>query len=342
MQVPSSVSASSFSGDGSGLTSVFEGTSASSSISTRITSNEIDITSLNSVTGSYATTGSNSFVGDQKITGSLIISGSATSGLTIEGPIQVNHSGSPSAVFTANSDTNEQVLIYDSKIAIEDSNQELAILSANEYGTRFGILKLAEWTSGIVGASLTAGAYRNFLKGQLVVGRSHTAGNTVHGHTLDVTGSAVITGSLLVSGSGVSGSFSGSFEGDGSGLTGIETDPFPYTGDVQITGSLTVSGSVVDFMSASAVLLDIESLPLVNPIVEYVTTAAITSSGTTVPLPNSLTFVSSSTYEYLEVFINGLRMRYDMDFIPASTASVQYQITIPSGSEVTYKSLKRP
>ena len=147
---------------------------------------------------------------------------------------------------------------------------------------------------------------------------------------------------MLVSGSGVSGSFSGSFEGDGSGLTGIETDPFPYTGDVQITGSLTVSGSVVDFMSASAVLLDIESLPLVNPIVEYVTTAAITSSGTTVPLPNSLTFVSSSTYEYLEVFINGLRMRYDMDFIPASTASVQYQITIPSGSEVTYKSLKRP
>ena len=34
-------------------------------------------------------------------------------------------------------------------------------------------------------------------------------------------GDAVITGSLLVSGSGVSGSFSGSFEGDGSGLTDL-------------------------------------------------------------------------------------------------------------------------
>ena len=35
------------------------------------------------------------------------------------------------------------------------------------------------------------------------------------------SGDAVITGSLLVSGSGVSGSFSGSFEGDASGLTGF-------------------------------------------------------------------------------------------------------------------------
>jgi len=199
------------------------------------------------------------FTGDAVITGSLTISGSATPGLTIEGPIQVNHSGSPSAVFTANSDTNEQVLIYDSKIAIEDSNQELAILSANEYGTRFGILKLAEWTSGIVGASLTAGAYRNFLKGQLVVGRSHTAGNTVHGHTLDVTGSAVITGSLLVSGSGVSGSFSGSFEGDGSGLTGISSTPFPFTGDAEITGSLSVSGSGISFIASGGTVFSINN-----------------------------------------------------------------------------------
>ena len=36
--------------------------------------------------------------------------------------------------------------------------------------------------------------------------------------------------------------FSGSFVGDGSGLTGI--DPFPYTGNAQITGSLLISSSV--------------------------------------------------------------------------------------------------
>ena len=40
-----------------------------------------------------------------------------------------------------------------------------------------------------------------------------------------------------------SGSFSGSFQGDGSNLTGVGGDAFPFTGDAQITGSLIVSGS---------------------------------------------------------------------------------------------------
>lgn len=38
----------------------------------------------------------------------------------------------------------------------------------------------------------------------------------------------------------ISGSFSGSFFGDGSGLTGL--DAFPYTGSAEITGSLTLDG----------------------------------------------------------------------------------------------------
>ena len=135
-------------------------------------------------------------------------------------------------------------------------------------------------------------------------------------------------------------SASGFYYGDGSQLSGVQA--FPFSGDAVITGSLTVSGSVVDFMSASAVNLDIESIPLVNPQVEYVNCGAVTSSGATVPLPNGLTFVSSSVYEYIEIFINGLRMRYDMDFMPASTSTIKYFVTIPSGSEITYKSLKRP
>ena len=131
-----------------------------------------------------------------------------------------------------------------------------------------------------------------------------------------------------------------SFVGDGGGLTGVGA--FPFSGSAVITGSFTVSGSTVDFMSASSVLLDIDSLPLINPLVEYITTTALTSSGDTVSIPGTMTFVSSSTYEYLEIFINGLRLRYDIDFAPASTASVKYFLTIPSGSEVVYKSLKRP
>ena len=69
--------------------------------------------------------------------------------------------------------------------------------------------------------------------------------------TLD--GDAQITGSLIVSGTAVtvdftnvesiSGSiFSGSFVGDGSGLTGVQADTFPYTGSAKITGSLAVVG----------------------------------------------------------------------------------------------------
>ena len=100
-------------------------------------------------------------------------------------------------------------------------------------------------------------------------------------------GAASITGSLTVSSStarvdfvdtaGVTGSFSGSFKGNGSeltninidgttasnvilsgsfsgngsGLTGLDT--FPYYGDAKVTGSLTVSSSLVDFTDSIAI-----------------------------------------------------------------------------------------
>ena len=67
-------------------------------------------------------------------------------------------------------------------------------------------------------------------------------------------GNADITGSLIVSGTtnivdftsvaAISGSiFSGSFVGDGSGLTGVQATVFPYTGDAKIIGSLAVNGA---------------------------------------------------------------------------------------------------
>jgi hypothetical protein len=41
----------------------------------------------------------------------------------------------------------------------------------------------------------------------------------------------------------VSGTTTGTFVGDGSGLTGVGGDPFPYTGDAQIIGSLSVTAN---------------------------------------------------------------------------------------------------
>ena len=90
-------------------------------------------------------------------------------------------------------------------------------------------------------------------------------------------GDAVITGSLTVSGSSVtvdltdtvaiSGSiFSGSFVGDGSGLTGVATNAFPFTGSARITGSLNVIGPV-DFQGKTNVTGSFEvsgSTPTIN------------------------------------------------------------------------------
>ena len=152
------------------------------------------------------------------------------------------------------------------------------------------------------------------------------------------TGSAIISGSLEVAGD-IS---SSTYYGDGSNLTGISTTPFPFEGDAVITGSLTVSASFVDFSDATVVNIpNLESLSLINPIVEYLDITASISSGTTLTLPNNLSYISSSTYEYIEIFMNGLRIRYNIDFVPMSNTTIQTQVAFPSGSELTFKSLKR-
>ena len=103
----------------------------------------------------------------------------------------------------------------------------------------------------------------------------------------ELDGDASITGSLTVSSStarvdfvdtaGVTGSFSGSFKGNGSELTNIDIngttasnvvlsgtftgngsgltglEPFPYYGDAKITGSLIVSSSLVDLTDTTAI-----------------------------------------------------------------------------------------
>lgn len=62
----------------------------------------------------------------------------------------------------------------------------------------------------------------------------------------EISSSHADTASFAQSGDGIfSGSFSGSYVGDGSSLTGVSA--FPFTGDAQITGSLTISGSFSSF-----------------------------------------------------------------------------------------------
>jgi len=57
--------------------------------------------------------------------------------------------------------------------------------------------------------------------------------------------SALVTGDFANNTFNISGSVSAStYYGDGSNLTGIETDPFPYTGSAVISGSLEVIGDI--------------------------------------------------------------------------------------------------
>ena len=143
------------------------------------------------------------------------------------------------------------------------------------------------------------------------------------------------------------------YYGDGSNLTGINTNPFPYTGSAVITGSLILTGSFIaqlptsstetyfiTYNTASFQLEAREVATLINPKVEYLDLTASISSGASLTLPNGLSYISSSVYEYLEVFFNGLRLRYNRDFIPTSTTTIQTQLAFPSGSELTFKSLK--
>ena len=197
------------------------------------------------------------FTGDAEITGSLIISGSNTSGLEVRGPIQVHHSGSPAARFSANSDTTEEVLLYDSKITIEDQGYEMVKLSGNLYSQRVGVLELRRWTVNEGAVIIAHPSYTSYIQSSLLIGKTGTVTNT-HPYKLDVNGDiklgngtddsieilGPVTASTNISSSATSTASFGTYIGDGSQLTNLpSTDPFPFTGDAQITGSLIVSGS---------------------------------------------------------------------------------------------------
>tara|TARA_R100001443_G_scaffold83375_1_gene90202 strand:+ start:297 stop:3773 length:3477 start_codon:yes stop_codon:yes gene_type:complete len=80
----------------------------------------------------------------------------------------------------------------------------------------------------------------------LVNNKLRLIGNEVRsslGNIVFTTSGADIVAGGNVSGSSVSTASFGTYLGDGSQLTGIETDPFPYVGDAIITGSLLISGS---------------------------------------------------------------------------------------------------
>jgi hypothetical protein len=128
----------------------------------------------------------------------------------------------------------------------------------------------------------------------------------------------------------LSGSFSGSFNGNGSGLTGIVSSsyaltasyldnyvpPFPFTGSAQITGSLGITGSLNVTAGITGSLLGTASLSstssitiLQNNILANQTVGGL-SSGTNLPSGSSIeTILRTILITYIPPTLSSLVMR---------------------------------
>jgi hypothetical protein len=171
---------------------------------------------------------------------------------------------------------------------------------------------------------------------------------------LDINGNTIITGSLNVT-AGITASLFGTASWANNSVTASYAITASYalnspgggggstdTSSLLTTASFSDPNLVFTKGNGSTFNIDLSGLQTANPIATYQTLTASILSGTTLALPNGLTYVSSSVYEFLEVHINGLQLRYNIDYIPMSTASIKYLLSIPTESELIYKSYKRP
>lgn len=185
---------------------------------------EVVVPSLvaNSITASFASFQSASIGYLQTVTGSATIIGDAFIILNNDTPTQrfaglkVYDSGSANVTASLQWDG----LTHDWKYEYSSS--------AEHEG---GVL-----LTGPEGADLATLPYPANNAIQKGTGTHHLASSSMTDDGTLVTIDANVSASGYVSAS--------SFIGDGSQLTGISTDPFPYTGSAQITGSLGVTGSV--------------------------------------------------------------------------------------------------
>ena len=193
-----------------------------------VRSNMINITdSLVFNNEDQAITGSVTISGDitgSIFSGSFIGDGSNLTNITTEWDGSHNGDGNITGSLTISGTSND--------IIIEDGTLN--------FGTQEGV---AQTTLPSGNAIVVAGAV--YVDSAQQVG----IGTVDINNKLEVDGSANIRSGLKVTGSTIlndttGSSFTGSFVGDGSGLTNLPVaNAFPYTGTAEITGSLTISGS---------------------------------------------------------------------------------------------------
>ena len=102
-----------------------------------------------------------------------------------------------------------------------------------------------------------------------------------------------------------------------------------HTGTATKTLQVDTNGNVVE-----------SNIVKFAPKVEYSALAADLAENAVVTLPNSLTYtISSGGYEYLEIFLDGIRLNRTIDFEEVTTTTIRVLMNIPQGSVLTYKSI---
>lgn len=192
------------------------------------------ITGSNVISGSLLVTGSTNpafrVSGSSALTGSLFVSGAVSSSVGFSGSFQGDGSSLTGidSYAVANSANNRVITSVDSENGNAEANMSFD-------GSTLSITGDATLTGTITAATGTF-VYQIFESSSTII----TSGSNIFGDKqADIQ---QITGSLKVTGSvSSSAGFSGSFQGDGSDLTGV--GGFPHTGSADITGSLLVTGS---------------------------------------------------------------------------------------------------
>ena len=192
------------------------------------------ITGSNVISGSLLVTGSTNpafrVSGSSALTGSLFVSGAVSSSVGFSGSFQGDGSSLTGidSYAVANSANNRVITSVDSENGNAEANMSFD-------GSTLSITGDATLTETLTAATGTF-VYQIFESSSTII----TSGSNIFGDKqADIQ---QITGSLKVTGSvSSSAGFSGSFQGDGSDLTGV--GGFPHTGSADITGSLLVTGS---------------------------------------------------------------------------------------------------
>ena len=117
---------------------------------------------------------------------------------------------------------------------------------------------------------------------------------------------------------------------DTSQNVGIGTTSPSYK--LEVTG--TVSGSA--FYGDGQNLTNVQRIPKV----EYATVSTAIATNDEITLPNGLEFtVAANGFEYLEIFVDGIRLNRTIDYAEVDPTTVRYLLNIPVDSVITYKSL---